>query len=94
MLLRLSTEYVIVNCLGCLLAARCQHFVRVLIYFYVGNFVRVQLCGIVSNYFLSSNGVKQGGVLSPILLCLYIDGLLLALSRTLGASWAVISFAR
>jgi len=55
--------------------------VRVLINFYVGNFVRVQWCGIVSDYFLACNGVKQGGVLSPILFCLYIDGLLVALSR-------------
>jgi len=55
--------------------------VRVLINFYVGNCVRVQWCGIVSDYFLAYNGVKQGGVLSSILFCLYIDGLLVALSR-------------
>jgi len=55
--------------------------VRVLINFYVGNFVRIQWCGIVSDYFLACNGVKQGGVLSPILFYLYIDGLLVALSR-------------
>jgi len=55
--------------------------VRVLINFYVSNFVRVQWCGIVSYYFLACNGVKQSGVLSPILFCLYIDGLLVALSR-------------
>jgi len=35
----------------------------------------------VSDNFLACNGVKQGGVLSPILLCSYIDGLLVALSR-------------
>ncbi len=55
--------------------------IRVLIYFYLFNFVRVQWCGIVSDYFLAGNGVKQGGVLSPVLFCLYIDGLLIALSR-------------
>jgi len=33
--------------------------VRVLINLYVGNFVRVQWCGIVSDYFLACNGVKQ-----------------------------------
>jgi hypothetical protein len=55
--------------------------VRVLMTFYVGNFVRVQWSGIVSDYFLAGNGVKQGGVLSPVLFCLYIDGLLVALSR-------------
>ena len=30
--------------------------------------------GVKSNYFTSENGVKQGGVLSPILFCVYIDG--------------------
>jgi Reverse transcriptase (RNA-dependent DNA polymerase) len=55
--------------------------VRGLINFYTGNFVRVQRCGIVSDYFLAGNGVKQDGVLSPVLLCIYIDGLLVALSR-------------
>jgi hypothetical protein len=49
--------------------------------FYVGNFVRIQWNGIVSDYFLAGNGVKQGGVLSPVLFCLYIDGLLVALSK-------------
>ena len=55
--------------------------VRVLMNFYIGNFVRVQWSGIVSDYFLAGNGVKQGGVLSPVLFCLYIDGLLMALSK-------------
>jgi len=43
---------------------------RVLINFYVGNFVRVQWCEIVSDYFLACNCVKQDGVLIPILFCL------------------------
>ena len=55
--------------------------VRVLINFYTSNYVRVSWCGILSDYFLAANGVKQGGVLSPVLFCLYIDGLLVALSK-------------
>jgi arginine exporter protein ArgO len=55
--------------------------VRILINFYTSNFVRVQWCGVVSDYFLAINGVKQGGVLSPVLFCVYIDGLLMALSN-------------
>ena len=47
----------------------------------MGNYVRVTWCGVMSDYFLAVNGVKQGGVLSPVLFCLYIDGLLVALSR-------------
>jgi hypothetical protein len=53
--------------------------VRILINFYTSNFVRVQWCGVVSDYFLAINGVKQGGVSSPVLFCVYIDGLLTAL---------------
>jgi hypothetical protein len=55
--------------------------IRVLINFYTGNYVRVAWCGIVSDYFLAINDAKQGGVLSPVLFCLYIDGLLVALSK-------------
>ena len=43
--------------------------------------MRVSWCGILSDYFVAVNGVKQGGVLSPVLFCLYIDGLLVALSK-------------
>jgi len=53
----------------------------VLICFYTNNFVRVSWCGLFSEYFLAMNGVKQGGVLSPILFCVYIDDLLVLLSN-------------
>jgi len=32
--------------------------------------------GVSSERFLVKNGVKQGGVLSPVLFCVYINGLL------------------
>ena len=54
--------------------------VRVMLNFYISNFVRVSWCGYFSEYFLATNGVKQGGVLSPVLFCVYLDELLLALS--------------
>jgi len=47
---------------------------------YIGNFVRISWCGILSDYFLATSGVKQGGVLSPVLFCVYIDGLFTALA--------------
>jgi len=33
------------------------------------------------DYFIAVNGVKQGAVLSPILYCVYVDDLLLILSK-------------
>ena len=36
--------------------------------------------GVCSDYFSVRNGVKQGGVISPILFCVYVDGLLKLLS--------------
>ena len=54
--------------------------IRVLIYIYTHNFVRIRWCGALTDYFLAANGVKQGAVLSPVLFCLYVDNLLVLLS--------------
>jgi len=48
--------------------------------FYISNFVRVSWYGYFSEYFLATNGVKQGEVLSPVLFCVYLNELLPALS--------------
>jgi len=45
-------------------------------------------CGVVSDYFLAINGVKQWAVLSHVLFCLYIYVLLMALSKA-GARWFI-----
>ena len=50
--------------------------VRTLINMYTGHLIRVSWAGVMSNYFTALNGVKQGGVVSPILFCIYIDDLL------------------
>jgi hypothetical protein len=34
-----------------------------------------------TDYFSAVNGVKQGAVLSPVLFCVYVDNLLVALSN-------------
>ena len=52
-----------------------------LICFYTNNVVRVSWCGLSSEYFLAKNGVKQGGVLNPVMFCVYIDDLLVLLSK-------------
>ena len=58
------------------------HVIRLLINMYSNNLVRIAWGGVLSDYFSAVNGVKQGGVLSPILYCVYIDDLLLALSKS------------
>jgi len=55
--------------------------VRIMLNFYISNFVRVSWCGYFSEYFLATNDVKQGGVLSPVMFCVYLDELLHALSE-------------
>jgi len=46
---------------------------------YTGQQVRVSWNGIFSCNYRVTNGVKQGGILSPILFCIYIDVFLLSL---------------
>jgi hypothetical protein len=45
------------------------------------RFVQVSWLGYNSDSFVAYNGVKQGGVSSPVLFCVYIDELLVQLSR-------------
>ena len=56
-------------------------FVRLLANIYTHNLVRVTWGGALSDYFSAINGVKQGAVLSPVLFCIYVDDLLLLLSK-------------
>jgi len=63
----------------------CKHFqllmkrhlpvfiIRVLLNFYIFNFVRVSWCGFFSNYFVAVNGVKQGGGLTLLTVCALIS---------------------
>jgi len=56
--------------------------VRILINLYTVNQVRVLWADLASDFFSALNGVKQGGVISPILFCIYIDDLLTRLSSS------------
>jgi len=50
--------------------------IRLLLNMYTSHVTRVLWNGIFSNPFSVKNGVKQGGIVSLILFCVYLDGLL------------------
>jgi hypothetical protein len=43
--------------------------------------LRIAWGGFLTDYFSAVNGVEQGAVLSPVLFCVYLDNLLIALSK-------------
>ena len=49
---------------------------RFLLNMYTNQALRVRWCNTFSDKFNVSNGVKQGGILSPILFAIYMDGLI------------------
>ena len=58
------------------------HAVRLLLGLYTRQTARVLWDGTYSDNFEVMNGVKQGGVLSPVLFCIYIDELFDMLAKT------------
>jgi len=53
-----------------------REYLRLMLNMYTNHVTRVSWNGICSAVFLIKNGVKQGGVISPVLFCIYIDKLL------------------
>ena len=49
---------------------------------YTNQLLRVNWNGQISTFFVTTNGVKQGAILSPLLFCVYMDELLLQLKRS------------
>ncbi len=65
----------------CLRKNICPLYCRLLLNTCVSQKLKVRRESTHSYYFNISNGVKQGGVISPILFCIYIDGLLVELEK-------------
>ena len=61
----------------------CPIYLRLLMKIYEEQQMRIRWNNFVSDYFTISNGVKQGGVLSPVLFSIYLDQLIVQL-RLLG----------
>ena len=62
-------------------------FVRLLLSMYILQFANVRWNGKFSESFFLSNGVKQGGVISAILYCVYMNGLFQMLRKRRAGCW-------
>ncbi len=60
----------------------CPLYCRLLLNMYINQKLRIRWETTDSSYFNVTSGVKQGGVISPILFCIYMDGLLDELSKS------------
>ena len=54
----------------------CPIYLRLLMKIYEEQQMRIRWNDSVSDYFTISNGVEQGGVLSPVLFSIYLDQLI------------------
>ncbi len=70
-------DYVYYCKLFCILLDKkvCPLYCRILLNIYLNQKLKVRWDSTHSQYFNVSNGVKQGGVISLILFCIYMDGL-------------------
>ncbi len=71
----------------------CPMYSRLLLNMYTNQKVHVRWRDEFSETFTATNGVTQGGVISPILFCIYMDGLLTELANSGYACYMVGVFA-
>ncbi len=60
----------------------CPLYCRLLLNMYINQKLRIRWETTDSSYFNITNGIKQWRVISPILFCIYMDGLLNELSNS------------
>ena len=60
----------------------CPFITKLLLYMYLNQTLAVRWNNTISKPFHVCNGVKQGGVISPTLFCVYLDDLLLELKNS------------
>ena len=70
-----------------LLAGLSVIFVRLLLFVYMMQFANVRWNGEVSNMFTLCNGVRQGGIISAILYCFYVNELFQLLRNSGFGCW-------
>lgn len=58
------------------------YLVRILLFWYSNQVLKVKWCRVTSGKFKATNGVKQGGILSPYLFNLYMDDLSILLAKS------------
>jgi len=59
----------------------CPLLIKLVLFMYTHQSLSVKWQGMTSPLFDCKNGIKQGAVLSPILICVYMDSLLVRLSQ-------------
>ena len=67
-------------------------YLRLLLIMYISQSAKVKWNGSLSDAFSILNGVKQGAVLSAILFCIYIDGLIKEVRRNQDGCWVMDAF--
>lgn len=66
--------------------------IRSILDIYIRQNLRTHWRGYVSDNFSTTNGIRQGGVISPVLFCVYIDELLTRLEKKGAGCWVGSKF--